>query len=144
MKNTLFILCEDVSVDKQTNQWTIFKHIEKINLVIPREEEKKNVSVRGKFNIVSFFREENGVKEAQVKYQMVDDQDSVLIDSPSYDLELKDDSPVFKQRVMLNKLNFKDSGRYYFKVLKKDGEEYKEQNRIGIDVSIKREQKPSQ
>ncbi len=141
MKNTLFILCEDVSVDKQTNQWTIFKHIEKINLVIPREEEKKNVSVKGKFNLVSFFREEKGVKEAQVKYQMVNEEDSVLIDSPSYDLELKDDSPVFKQRVMLNKLNFKDSGRYYFKVLKKDGEEYKEQSRIGIDVSIKREQK---
>ena len=138
MKNTLFIFCEDISVDGQTNQWTFFKHVEKINLVLPPEKRKEgqSLSIKGKFNIASFWEGEEG-EEIELKYLLVDPEGDVLVDTPGYKLQAKDGVKTPKHRMILNHIPVKESGRYFLKLYKKQKEGYEEEAEIGVDIVIK-------
>ena len=138
MINTLFILCEDASIDSKTNQWSFFKHIEKINLSIPKDQRKEGqgISVKGKFNLVSFF-EADGQEEAEIKYLFVDENGDVLMETPGYKIASQEGKFSPKHRLILNQIPIKESGRYFFKLYKKENDGYKEVSEIGIDVSLK-------
>ena len=141
MKNTLFLLCEDVTVDSKTNQWTFIKHIEKMNLVVPAEKraEEQNLSVKGKFNLTSFWKGEGG-EEIELKYLLVDPAGDVLMDTPGYKLQIKDGVAIAKHRLVLGQIPIKSSGRYHFKLYKREKGSYEEEAEIGVEVAIKESQ----
>ncbi len=138
MKNTLFVACEDVSVDNQTNQWTIFKHIERINLVLSPEQRKENkkISLKGKFNLVSFWSKTKDEQEIEIKHKFINENGEVFIDIPDHKLQAKGEGTLLKHRLILNQVVIGDSGRYFFVLLQKEGDRYKEISKINIDISI--------
>ncbi len=137
MRNTLFVLCEDVTVDSKTNQWILFKHIEKINLSVPAKERKEGqiISVKGKFNLVSFW-DVKEKEETEIKYLFVDESGDTLVDTPGYKLEGKENPSTLKHRLILDRVPVKDSGRYYFKIFKREGGSYQEEAQMGIDIVV--------
>ncbi len=137
MRNTLFLLCEDITVDSKTNQWSFFKHIERMSLTVPRDkfEEGKSISVKGRFNLVSFW-EVGQSKELETKYQFVNEDGEILLDTPSYKMEAKEGNLNLKQRLILDQVVVKDSGTYYFKLFKKDQGGYAVQAVISINVVV--------
>ncbi len=138
MKNTLFVACEDVSVDNKTNQWTIFKHIEGINLALSPEQKKESqkISLKGRFNLVSFWNKAKGKQEIEIKHRFVNENGEVLIDVPDYKLEVKGKGTTLKHRLILNQLIIENPGRYFFVLLEKQGDTYKKISEIGINISI--------
>jgi len=138
MNNTLFVLCEDVTVDGKTNQWTFFKHIEKINLAVPKEqiEQKKTFSVRGKFNVVTFWRSSKE-ETAEIKYLLTDESGDVLLETPGYKIENKKKGTTPKHRLMLTQLPVKSSGEYYLELYKRGEKGYKKEAEILLTVEIK-------
>ncbi len=140
MKNTLFLVCENSSIDKETGQWSFFKSIEKINLNISSEKlrEDQKISLQGKFNLISFWSKEKGESDLEIKYQLLDNTGEVLINTPSYKISTKEDIPVLKHRLIINYFIAKESGRYFFKVFQKKNNEYREESKLAIDVRIKK------
>lgn len=137
MRNTLFLLCEDVTVDSKTNQWILFKHIEKVNLSVPAKERKEGqiISVKGKFNLVSFWDVKENEK-TEIKYLFVDETGDTLVDTPGYKLEGKENFSTLKHRLILDRIPVKDSGRYYFKIFKREEGSYQEEVQMGIDIVV--------
>lgn len=141
MKNTLFLLCEDVTIDNKTNQWSFFKHIERMSLVVPpnKTDSNRNIAVKGRFNLVSFW-EVGQSKEVETKYQFVNEEGDVLLDTPSYKMEAKEGNINLKQRLVLDQIVVRDTGRYYFKLFKKEADGYKTEAVISIDVIVKEQE----
>ena len=138
MRNTLLLLCEDVTVDNKTNQWSFFKHIERVSLVVPKGklEEQRNISIKGRFNIVSFW-EVGQSKEVETKYQLVDAEGDVLLDTPPYKMEAKEGSSNLKQRLVLDQIIVRGNGTYYLKLFKKGEGGFITESILSIDVVIK-------
>ncbi|GEM_PF-2514835 len=143
MKNTLLIFCEDIIIDASTGQWSFIKNIEKINMVFPpgKRKEGQAVSVKGKFNLAAMWsvdERDAGKEKMKIKYELTDQGGNKLTESPEYEVPIKRDIPAIKHKVTLSKIALKDSGRYYFKLLREEeGGSYREENKVAFDVSIR-------
>ncbi len=124
-------------MDSKTNQWILFKHIEKVNLSVPAKERKEGqiISVKGKFNLVSFWDVKENEK-TEIKYLFVDETGDTLVDTPGYKLEGKENFSTLKHRLILDRIPVKDSGRYYFKIFKREEGSYQEEVQMGIDIVV--------
>lgn len=135
MKNTLFVFCEGSAIDKKSGQWSIFGHIENMKVTAPENE---NVTVKGKFNLVSFWtREQIGKSEdLTIKYQFADEKGEVLMNSEEFKFDIKENISTFKHRASLNKVPFKREGMYYFQVLQEKEGEFESAARIPIKLKV--------
>ena len=140
MKNTTLLIAEGTSIDKKTNQWSIFNHIETFSIEDPQKEE---FNLRGKFVIVSFWRKEDGDENKffEVTHELVDEEGKTLIRHNPIDIEVKMNSRNFKQRINLNKIPFTGEGEYYLRSLirEKGDKEFKESSRTSIRLRYKEE-----
>lgn len=137
MKNILFLLCQDVVIDKETNQWNLIRHIENLKVNIPKEkaENKEKIVLNGQFNLVTFWKNASKGEEINMKFRLVNKEGEVLMESSEYKAEIKDDGPLYKYRIKLGKIILKRSGSYYFQLFRKQGGKYK----IEEDYEIKAE-----
>ncbi len=141
MKNISLILCEDISVDRDTGQWSTHKHMEKINLVVPpeRKEEGKAFSIKGRFKLLSFWSKEKGDEEREnfkIKCELLDDEGKKLMESPEYEVPLHK-GPITKHRISLDGLVIKEGGQYTLKLLKEEESgSYREENSYPFEVLI--------
>lgn len=132
-------------MDGKTNQWILFKHIEKVRLSVPVTERKEDqiISVKGRFNLVSFWDAKEN-EETEIKYLFVDESGDTLIDTPGYKLEGKEKPSTLKHRLVLAQIPVKDSGRYYFKIFKREAGSYREETQMGIDIVVDVKEKSPQ
>ena len=140
MKNTTLLIAEGTSIDKNTNQWSIFNHIETFSIEDPEKEE---FTLRGKFTIVSFWRKEDGDENKffEVTHELIDKKEKALIRQNPIDIEAKPSSRNFKQRISLNKIPFTGEGEYFLRSLirEKGDKEFKESSRTSIRLRYKEE-----
>lgn len=140
MKNTLFLLCQDVVIDKETNQWNLMRHIENIKINLPKEkvEDKKRIALDGQFNLITFWRDASEGEELIIKYRLVNEDEDVLMESPEYKSKVKNDDPLYKHRVKMERIVVEKSGDYYFQLLKKEEGEYelKEEYKLNVEVNL--------
>lgn len=133
MKNTTLLIAEGVSIDKETNQWSIFNHIETFSIEDPEKEE---FNLRGKFVIASIWRKEEGDdnKFFEITHEIIDKEGNSLTKHPPIDVEVKSNSKSFKQRIQINKIPFRGEGNYFLRALireKGDGD-FEEATRIPL------------
>lgn len=135
MKNTTLLLTEGVSIDKKTNQWSVFNHIETFSIEKPKKEK---FGLKGKFFIVSFWRKEEGDdnKFFEVTHEFIDKKGNSLTKHSPIDIEVKPQSNTFKQRIQINTIPFEGEGDYFLRALiKEKGKgEFNEVNRIPIKL----------
>lgn len=135
MKNTTLLLAEGASIDKNTNQWSIFSHIETFSIEDPEKEE---FTLRGKFTIVSFWIKEKGDdnKFFELTHEIIDEEGRSLTRHNPIDVEVKPDSRSFKQRIQINKIPFKGEGQYFLRSLirEKGNSDFEESSRIPLKL----------
>ncbi len=135
MKNTLLLLCEGSSIDKETGQWSIFNHIENFSV---ETQKKENFSVRGKFSLVSFWTKEteDETGKLNIKYEFVAPDGEVLMDSSDLTLDIGKGSMI-KHRLKMRQITFKNEGKYHFRALKKKEDDYQQVAKIPVKLTVK-------
>lgn len=138
MSKPSLIFCEDVLIDQITGQWSFVKQIENINLSWPSDQadRKGQLVVRGRFNLVSFwFRQKS--HNITIRYQLVDDRGSLLMNSPEYRLTFNQKRILFRHRIIVDRLIVHGPGSYCFKVARKTDRGYKTEAEVFFNVSIR-------
>jgi len=137
MKNILFLLCQDVVIDKETNQWNLIRHVENIKVNLPKEkvENNKKIAFNNQFNLVSFWKNVSEGEEINMKFRLVDEEGEILMESPEYKSKVKSDGPLYKYRIKLGRMILKRTGSYYFQLFRKQNGKYE----LEEDYEIKAE-----
>ncbi len=136
MKNTLLVLCEGSSIDKETGQWSIFNHIENFKIDAP-DKNKENISIKGKFSLVSFWTKEDDSESGKfdIKYEFIAPDGEVLMDSSDLNLDVKKGATI-KHRLKMRQVSFKGEGKHFFRALKKEEGEYKKVAEIPVKLTL--------
>lgn len=143
MKHVWSILCQESSIDSESNLLSLFKCVEEISLVLNSTEvpkDKKHI-VPLKFQLVSFWTTENTDvnkdKVLEIKLDFLDPDKKVLSHFEKK-INVKKGSLRFRNRININGLPITKEGRYVFNVLKKKSnkKDHELVAKLPIDVKI--------
>ena len=147
IKHHWTILCGSSSVDRQTNNISLFNIIEQLSLNIKREnwekalkEKKEGFLARTQFEIVTLWEKEEPEDEisAEVEVRLVDPKGNVLHKQP-YQLSFAKQVKRHRQRLTWSGMKLTQAGVYIFSINIKypDATQFEEVETVKLLVNIK-------
>jgi hypothetical protein len=123
MNHIWSILCQNSSVDEETNLLSIFNCLEQAEITIKKDdiENKGKVIVPISSELISFWTvdEQDGDNKLEVKIELIDPNNNLLNSAESI-FDVKKNFPRFRSKIKLQGLPVTKNGRYIFKVSQKD------------------------
>jgi len=136
------ILASSSSVDKQTNNVSLYNLLEELTLlkseVAQKQKEAKGafLPVVFPFQLVTLWeRAETGVIDAQAKIQLVDPGGKTLTDA-LYNFKIEAQQERNRFIANFNAFPFTQEGVYEFKTLLKKGDEFVQVGSVGFKVKL--------
>lgn len=124
------ILCSSASIDRETNNLTVFNIIEEINVLEKQLQSSPNNQTNKKvvplqFELITLWKKEVLDQEVDIKskIELVDPGNEILqtIEVP---LVIKREHKRFRNRIQMNGLNITTKGEYNFRIyIKEDNED---------------------
>lgn len=141
MKHIWSILCQNSSIDNESNLLSLFNCIEEISLEVDAAKAPKDnkIILPAEFQLVSFWIIDNE-KEGNLldlKVELID-PDKTILNQFGNIFPLKKGSLRFRNRINIQGLPITKAGRYTFKIYKKeqDKKDYEEISELPLDVKI--------
>ncbi len=138
MKNVWSIICENFSIDPKSNLLSIVNCIEEIRLEIDKDKLSKIDKITVPINlqlislwVVDDFSKINSIK---IKIELID-PDGRVLNKISNIIKSNKGEKRIKSVININGIPITKSGRYYFKIFKKD-KKYKVVSEIPLDIIL--------
>ena len=140
MKNIWSILCQNSSVDSNTNLLSIFNCFEELSLAIEKNKMPKdnNLVIPIGFQLINFWTIENkDIKSVlDIKLEIFDPEEK-LLDTFNKDFNVPSGVARFRGILNINGIKVTKEGRYIIKVLQKEGDEKKFKTMAELPLDIK-------
>lgn len=141
MKHIWSVLCQNSSVDIESNLLSLFNCVEEISLIIDPTKAPKNDKIVFpiKFQIVSFWIVEDTNKDdvLEIKIDLLD-PDKELLNHFEKNFNIKKNILRFRSRINIEGMPVTKEGRYTFKVWKRKSgkKEYEVVTEVPLDIKI--------
>ncbi len=138
MKHIWTVICQNSSIDKETNLLSMFDCIEELSLEINKiKSSKSNLSIPIKFDIVSFWIIENPEKENTLEIAIeILDPNKKLLHRLENKFDVKKGALRFRNRIHMQGLPITEAGRYIIKIMQKNKKDLKTVTELPLDVKI--------
>jgi hypothetical protein len=141
MKHIWSILCQNSSVDSNTNLLSLFSCVEELNVAIDKEKMPKdnNLFVQIAFQLVSFWTvaDKNKKNVLGIKLEVFDPNGKSL-GVYDKDFNVAEKAPRFRSIISINGIKVTEAGRYIIKVLQKEdgSKKFKTVAELPLDIKI--------
>jgi hypothetical protein len=142
MKHIWSILCQDLVIDSKTGLLSLFKCVEGITFVA--DKSKKPIDSKSSFkvnlNLVSFWSVEDTKKDNvfKLKVELLDPAGKVPMPNFEKEITVKKGKLRFRNFIVIPRLSITKSGKYYFKIWKKESRDnsFKLIAELPVDIKI--------
>lgn len=141
MKHIWSILCQNSSVDSNTNLLSLFNCVEELSLVIEKDKMPKddNLVIPIGFQLVNFWTTENGNAKSilDIKLEIFDPEEK-LLGTFDKDFDVPGGVARFRSILSINGIKVTKEGRYIIKVQQKEsnGKKFKVVAELPLDIKI--------
>jgi hypothetical protein len=144
MKHIWSILCQNSSIDKNTNLLSLFNCIEELSLGIEKDKvsKGKNLVIPITFQLISFWTIENPVQKNILDIQLeIFDPSGELLSTFKKNFDIAEKALRFRSIISINGIKITKEGRYIMKVLQKEDNEKKLKVVAELPLDVKIEYK---
>ncbi len=141
MKHVWTILCQDSSIDIETNLLSLFNCLEELNLVLDKTKilENNTLVIPVDLQMVNFWLIQNPAQDniLEIKVELID-PDSKSINQFENKFNVKKGILRFRNRTKIQGLPVTKEGRYIFRVMQRDekSKEYIIVSELPLDIKI--------
>lgn len=138
MNHIWSVLCQDASVDKESNLLSLFSCFEQIEVNIDKTKDNGRAVVPISFNLVSFWSIDNvkGEKSIDLKIEIVDPEGKIL-GTQEKNIPVGSGWKRFRNITKINGLPVTTEGRYIFRVFQKDTDQKKLEKVAELPLDVK-------
>ena len=139
MKHVWSIICNNSSIDSQTNLLSLFNCIEEMKLEIDKSKMSKSdkVTIPANLQLVSFWLIDDFSKEntSDIKLELIDPTGKILNE---FFNTLKSKKGVKRLRSITNikGIQITESGRYYYRISQKKGNKFEVVSETPLDINL--------
>lgn len=137
MKHIWSVLCENSSIDSETNVISLFRCIEQLDITLPKGLTKKVAPIS--FELVHLWHtsKTNQDRNFEVRIELYDPENKKINEFPGY-FTFPKNKRRMRTRMVMKGLPVTSMGEYTFKIgLKEEGQkQYKEVAEIPLDITL--------
>ena len=143
MKNFLFVAALNSSIDNENNSLSIFSCLENIDVTAKETPvPQKTIRLPVRFELISGWTvESNKENFLTIKHQLVDPFGKLLMESPERSIRIKAKSKRIRHREKVPFIHITSEGEYYFKLLQKKKDSFKETSLFPLEITLRKQKK---
>lgn len=139
MKNVWSIICNNSSIDSQTNLLSLFNCVEEMKLEIDKSKMPKSdkIVIPVNLQLISLWIVDDFLKEntADIKLELIDPVGKVLNEFFNT-LKSKNGDKRLRSITNIQGIQITESGRYYYRISQKKGDKFEMVSETPLDINI--------